>query len=304
MCNRNLIRIRRNYFGALACLSVAVLLLAASPGSAHAQDVLVMPLSDGASGAVAPDGSGFVLFASSVQTNHFTVALASADGVSSAQITLGVDGAFAETSQIGDSGFGLASPIAIQRDGEVAYCFAVTPSGSENTPSYAAASRSWLDSYAEWFNETLGSGWSEAAGGVIHDVVTTVVSDETLANASDGTLLTGTVIVSVPVAVGIVYGGEVVLGVGTFGGEAAGGLTAAQIEINAAYQEILVAQQQLAALEATEAQLLAGPATAIEVGGYEAYAASRLESIAEAIASREALIELNWTWINLLLPGI
>jgi hypothetical protein len=287
-----------------ACTLINFLLQAASPTMAAAQDVFVMPLTTDASGAVAPDGSGFVLFGSSVAVNRYAVAITSADGMSSAVITVGNDGSFAATDQMGNSGYVVAAPVAIERDGDVAYAFTVCPSGVQEAQSYSSASRSWLDSYAEWFNGTFGSGWSEMAGGVIHDVITTVVSDETLANTSDGTLLTGTVIVSVPVAVGIVYGGEVVLGVGTFGGEAAGGLTAAQIEINAAYQEIVLAQQQIAALEATQAQLLAGPATAIEVGGYEAYAAARLETIAEAIASREALIELNWTWIDLLLPGI
>jgi hypothetical protein len=61
-----------------------------------------------------------------------------------------------------------------------------------------------------------------------------VVGVENLAGASDTTLVTGTVIVSIPIAVGLVAGGEVILGVGTLGGGgaaagggAAGGGTAA-----------------------------------------------------------------------------
>lgn len=56
---------------------------------------------------------------------------------------------------------------------------------------------------------------------MIHDRLTLVMEEETLANTSDGAILTGTVIVSIPAVVGIVYGGEVVLGVGTFGGSGA-----------------------------------------------------------------------------------
>ena len=49
---------------------------------------------------------------------------------------------------------------------------------------------------------------------------------ETLANASDTQLFSGTVIASLPIAVGIVAGGEVLLGVGTLGGAATTGTAA------------------------------------------------------------------------------
>jgi len=38
-----------------------------------------------------------------------------------------------------------------------------------------------------------------------------------LAGASNTTLVTGTIIVSIPIAIGLVAGGEVILGVGTLG---------------------------------------------------------------------------------------
>lgn len=43
------------------------------------------------------------------------------------------------------------------------------------------------------------------------------VSDQTLANTGDGALLAGTVAVAVPTGIAIFAGGEVLLGVGTFG---------------------------------------------------------------------------------------
>ena len=49
------------------------------------------------------------------------------------------------------------------------------------------------------------------------------MDQETMANASDGAILTGTVAASIPLAVGIVCGGEVILGVGTVGGTATTG---------------------------------------------------------------------------------
>lgn len=79
-----------------------------------------------------------------------------------------------------------------------------------------------LDNYANAFNSTLGSGWSNLVGGAIYTVLP--VSDATLANTSDAALITGTTIVSIPLGIGILAGGEALLGVGTFGG---GGSTAA-----------------------------------------------------------------------------
>ena len=52
------------------------------------------------------------------------------------------------------------------------------------------------------------------------------MDQETMANASDGAILTGTVDASIPLAVGLVCGGEVILGVGTVGGTVTAGGTA------------------------------------------------------------------------------
>lgn len=93
----------------------------------------------------------------------------------------------------------------------------VTPSSATSGVSGGSAG-GWLDNYAEWFNSTFGSGDSETLGGAIYNILP--VSNETLANASDTSLLVGTTIASIPIAVGIVAGGEVVLGVGTLGGAA------------------------------------------------------------------------------------
>jgi hypothetical protein len=100
----------------------------------------------------------------------------------------------------------------------------------------------------------FGSGWSEAAGGVIHYGLTLVLAEETLANTSDEALLTGTVVVSVPVAVGIVYGGEVVLGVGTFGVDSTTLVTGAGMS-NAAIMRAFFTGQELANNPTTVAAL-------------------------------------------------
>jgi hypothetical protein len=57
---------------------------------------------------------------------------------------------------------------------------------------------------------------------VLYPAITTVISNDQLADASAGELLIGTTIVSVPIAIGIVAGGELALGVGTIGGISAG----------------------------------------------------------------------------------
>jgi RHS repeat-associated protein len=91
----------------------------------------------------------------------------------------------------------------------------------------------WLDVYAEWFNSVFGTGYSATLGGVIHGTVTVGadyylgISDETLANAGPWTLAFGTAVVSTPIAFGILYGGEVMLGVGTYGAVDAGAVTTA-----------------------------------------------------------------------------
>lgn len=110
-------------------------------------------------------------------------------------------------------------------DGTASSAQAAAPSALSSLSGSSAGG--WLDRYATWFNNTFGSGYSQAVGGVIYHVLP--VSDETLANASDLTLLGGTTIASVPVAVGVVAGGEVLLGVGTLGGAASTSGTATAV---------------------------------------------------------------------------
>jgi hypothetical protein len=129
-------------------------------------------------------------------------------------------------------------------------------------------------------------------GGVIHTGLTTVIDDETLANTSDGAILTGTVIVSVPTAVAIVAGGEVVLGVGTFGG--AGGTAAGGGALLGAEAEIAAAHAEIAAMEAQIATLEAGIAEGIAT-------AEQIETAQAAIAILRARIADLWAFIDFLL---
>ena len=165
---------------------------------------------------MAPDGTGLIVSRTDGNVADFLVGIATPNGFTTATLSVSDSDSYIQAE--GDSGLSLAAPFVIQREGQIAFALTLASDSSGTSTTSSWASRSWLDSYADWFNNTFGSGWSEAAGGVIHDGLTLVMEEETLANTSDGALLTGTVIVSVPVAVGIVYGGEVALGVGTFGG--------------------------------------------------------------------------------------
>ncbi|MBY0512782.1 MAG: hypothetical protein K2P78_02605 [Gemmataceae bacterium] len=81
----------------------------------------------------------------------------------------------------------------------------------------------WLDDYAAWFDRNIGGNWYNSTVGAATDWTVHAVgfTDETLATASDWQLLGGTAVVAVPVGIALFAGGEVVLGVGTFGGAAA-----------------------------------------------------------------------------------
>lgn len=89
-------------------------------------EVMVIPLSNHADGDAAPDGSGFVLLASSSQPSRYGVVITSDSGISSAEITIGQDGTFTTISQEGDSGYDLDAPVALTRNGNIA--LAVAPS--------------------------------------------------------------------------------------------------------------------------------------------------------------------------------
>ena len=206
-----------------ALFTLATILMTASASVAQDAVVDVLPLSDNCDWAVAPDGSGLVVSTTDGRLADYLVTLTTPNGQTNTFISVSDDDSLID--QFGDAGLALAAPFVVERDGEVAFALAVTSDSSGASANSSWASRSWLDDYSDWFNGTFGSGWSETVGGVIHSGLTTVISDETLANTSDGAILTGTVIVSVPAGVGILYGGEVVLGVGTFGGASGTTLT-------------------------------------------------------------------------------
>lgn len=174
---------------------------------------------------VAPDGSGFVLGTPGTLKSHFLVQIESPTGTNVTALELSPQYGQTTFTTTGDGEFFLDAPVVLEKQGVGRlYAFSASSADSRTQNQRSYASRGWLDSYSDWFNSTFGSGWSEAAGGVIHGVITTAVSNETLANASDEALPAGTVVVSIPVAIGTVAGGEVVLGVGTLG--AAGTTTA------------------------------------------------------------------------------
>jgi hypothetical protein len=174
----------------------------------------VVPLTANADWDVAPDGSGFVVTSRDGMPADLLVSIASPSGVTIANVTVSNDGSWIDA--VGDSGYQPAAPLVLERGSQVAYVMALTNACNANATTSSYSSGSWLDDYSNWFNSTFGSGWSEAAGGVIHDGLTTVIDESTLANTSDGAILIGTSIASV----GIVAGGEYVLGVGTLGGTA------------------------------------------------------------------------------------
>jgi hypothetical protein len=204
----------------LSVLKLAICIVALLCGPAvQAQSVTVTPMSSNSNCSIGPNGSGIVFQSLDGSIADFTVSISTPTGVSTAFVS--VSSGDAMIFQDGASGQILATPLVLKRQGQTAFGVAVT----SNTSNQSTASQDWLNSYANWFNSTFGSGWSQNAGGVIHSALTTVIEEETLANTSSGVLLTGTIVVSVPIAIGTVAGGEVLLGVGTFGGTATGGAT-------------------------------------------------------------------------------
>lgn len=212
---------------------IAVAVFGCCPQECAAAEAIidVFPLTMNADWEVAPDNSGFVVTSMDGQPAEFVIAITSNAGLTTAHVTVSNDGSFIDSD--GDSGYQPAAPLVLERGSQVAYVMALTNSGNTAATTSSYASDSWLDNYSNWFNSTFGSGWSNAAGGVIHSGLTTVIDLSTLANASDGAILTGTVIASVPVAVGTLYGGEVLLGVGTFGGTAGTAATAGTVATGA-----------------------------------------------------------------------
>jgi RHS repeat-associated protein len=96
-------------------------------------------------------------------------------------------------------------------------CFAGGPYGSMGgywAMPQTGGGGSWLDNYSNWFNNTFGGGWSQTVGGGIYDglVGSGLMTDETLANASDGALLAGTAVTATIIVVGGYYAVPAALG--------------------------------------------------------------------------------------------
>ena len=131
--------------------------------------------------------------------------------------------------------FSLANPIIKLRDDEYSVSFVAIPSAIKGTESENEASQQWAADNSAWAAGRFGWGWQDSLGEwLAANVLIPVVGVENLAGASDTTLVTGTVIVSIPIAVGLVAGGEVIFGVGTLGGTATTGtVTTAAAEAEA-----------------------------------------------------------------------
>jgi hypothetical protein len=171
----------------------------------------VFPQTGNCEWTVGPDATGLVLSTTNTDWALLLVDITTDDGVSTAEVSIGPEGA--HIIQFGDSGLYLAAPIELEVEDVGGMAFAIALVDTVSASGWS--SRSWLDAYAQWFNDTFGPMWSENAGAVTHSVLTSVITEETMASTSDGVLLTGTIVVSVPVSIAIVYGGEVALGVGT-----------------------------------------------------------------------------------------
>ena len=102
--------------------------------------------------------------------------------------------------------------------------------GSTTMPQRSTG-RDWVDKYSNWFRKKIGGGdtFDWLGQKVIYPVVTLVVSNATFANASPWTLFIGTTLAAIPIGIGLFVGGEVILGVGTFGGEAVEVISAAKL---------------------------------------------------------------------------
>ena len=224
----------------------------------------VVPLTLNGAWDVAPDGTGFVVTSTDGLSAEFAVAITSDSGVTTALVSVSNDGSYIDAE--GDSGYQPAAPLVLERGSQVAFVMALTSSGNSNATTSSFASDSWLNNYSNWFNSTFGSGWSNAAGGVIHSGLTTVIDESTLANTSDGALATGTVIVSIPAGVAIFAGGEVVLGVGTLGGTATTATTATVATGGTATATGVAVTTGTTATATTAATLpFGGPAAALEM---------------------------------------
>lgn len=206
---------------------VVVVVCTGLASMAYAQQITVVPLSTAASNsnyAASPQLDGVTFVADAEDENDFLVVI-DGDIASASRLTVGPNGSSVIPGSVGP--FSLSTPIIKVRDDEYSVSFVAIPNAIKGTAAENTATQTWATANTAWSTARFGWGWQESLGEWLAvNVLIPVVGVENLANASDTTLVTGTVIVSIPIAVGIVAGGEVVLGVGTLGGAAGGGTVA------------------------------------------------------------------------------
>lgn len=204
----------------ICCFSVT-LLLSSLAQVAQSQTLSITRLSGTADYALSADGHSVAFVGSSTGPTQFAIQI---DGEvpSTINLTIGSDFAHVLPISIGDAG--LANPLIMSRDDDYSFVFVTVPSEDAGQTLEPTAAANWMSSNSAWFAGRFGWGWQESLGEFLAvNVLIPIVGVENLANASDTTLVTGTVVVSIPIAVGIVAGGEVVLGVGNLGGSATAG---------------------------------------------------------------------------------
>jgi hypothetical protein len=183
----------------------------------NAQQISVVPLSSSAAVsnyAVSPQADGVTFVGDAEVENQFLVVI-DGDAASASLLTMGPDGALLLPGSAGP--FALASPIIKLRDDEYSVSFVAIPAAAKGTAAEGTATQQWAASNSAWAAGRFGWGWQDSLGEwLAANVLIPVVGVENLAGASDTTLVTGTVIVSIPIAVGMVVGGEVLFGVGTY----------------------------------------------------------------------------------------
>lgn len=91
-----------------------------------------------------------------------------------------------------------SGPVIVNSTAQLGITFA-----TGNGLNWQFSQGNWLDSYANWFNSTFGSGYSNTVGNWIYDHMP--VSDETLANAGDWQLFGATAAAATATVLGGYY---------------------------------------------------------------------------------------------------
>ncbi len=99
--------------------------------------------------------------------------------------------------------------------------------GGRGAAAGGVGKQSWLQAYSAWFEANLpfGQWWDSNVGGAIYSAESSAFSNEAIASQSDGFILLQAAGVSIPAGFAVLFGGEAVIGVGTAGAWAGGGIT-------------------------------------------------------------------------------